>query len=104
MKNNTLVTIASFAIATAANNQLAIALTVELATGETLEIVLTSESAIDLHNRLLGLLKVAGVSSSDELVDSEILVEVENGEIVALKHLLEARHLVLGTLKLAKAA
>lgn len=104
MKNNTIVSIASFAIVTAANNQLAIALTVEFATGETLEIVITSQSASDLHDRLLGLLKVAGVSSSDALVDSEILVEVENGEIVALKHLLEARHLVLGTLKLAKAA
>ncbi len=51
----------------------------------------TAFPAKDINARLLGLLRVAGVKSTDLLVDSEVRVRIVDGEIQAIGHRTEHR-------------
>ena len=101
MKNQNLAIITAFALNLAGADSLSLAVSVELADGTTGTINCENLPAQELNNRIAGLLKVAGVLSTDKLVDVEVRVQVQDGQILALGHRLQARWWQSATLKLA---
>ncbi|HNG22147.1 MAG TPA: hypothetical protein PLI59_23350, partial [Candidatus Obscuribacter sp.] len=72
MKNQNLAIITAFALNVAGADSLSLAVSVELADGTTGTINCENLPAQELNNRIAGLLKVAGVLSTDKLVDVEV--------------------------------
>ncbi|MBK9282570.1 MAG: hypothetical protein IPM93_30815 [Candidatus Obscuribacter sp.] len=100
MKNQNLAIITAFALNLAGADSLSLAVSVELADGTTGTINCENLPAQELNNRIAGLLKVAGVLSTDKLVDVEVRVQVQDGHL-CLGHRLQARWWQSATLKLA---
>ncbi len=101
MKNQNLAIITAFALNVAGADSLSLAVSVELSDGTIGSINCNHLSAKELNDRITGLLKVAGVLSTDNLVDAEVRVQVQDGQILALGHRLQARWWQSATLKLA---
>lgn len=101
MKNHNLAIITGFALNAAGVSGLSLAVSVELADGTSCTLECKDLPAKELNDRISGLLKVAGVVSTDELVDAEVRVQEQDGQILALGHRLQARWWQSATLKLA---
>ncbi|MDX1986141.1 MAG: hypothetical protein SFV17_05600 [Candidatus Obscuribacter sp.] len=87
-------TITGFSIVTDNQSRLEIVVSVQVEVGKDLLTKTTKWTAFpakDITSRLLGLLRVAGVKSTDLLVDSEVRVHIVDGEIQAIGHRSEQR-------------
>lgn len=84
--------ITGFEIIASRRGDLGIVVTVEHSGAITQSTAWEKIAPTQLHDRILGLLRVAGVESTDRLIDAEVRVEIRNGFITAIGHVSQARY------------